>query len=465
MSSIVDVSVALPSLTQFIEVITLRSGFNSTSVILGTTFLGVAAGVIGTYSLLRKRALVGDALAHCTLPGLAGAFLLAHFVGASGKSLSLLLFGATISGILGVLTIQALTSWTRIKEDAAIGAVLSCFFGFGIVLISLIQELGAGGEGGLTHFIYGQTAAISRQDSFITLMLAIFASVCALLFTKEFRLVCFDHEYAAAQGWPVGRIDLLLMTLVVLVTVIGLQSVGLLLIIALLIIPPCTARFWTEKLRFMVPLAAVFGGLSGYLGAVSSALFPRLPAGAIIVLIAGAFFLLSFLLAPERGLLAGALRLLRLRLRIAVDHLLREIYEELEPIAGLATTLRPLSRNSLFTVRSWSPFLSTMVFLVLKYRGLIINDKRRGELSLTPRGLTEATKLIRNHRLWEEFLLSYGRVAANHVDYSADLVEHVLSPSVVERLLETLRAQGRLPEDLVPLQPLPSAHPTLRGSG
>jgi manganese/zinc/iron transport system permease protein len=393
------------------------------------------------------------------LPGLAGAFLIGSLFGGTEKNLAALLIGATISGVVGVLAIQALTSWTRIREDAAIGAVLSCFFALGIVLLSVIQERGTGGEGGLSHFIYGQTAAISRRDSFITLALALAAACSALLFSKEFRLICFDREYAATQGWPIQKIDLLLMSLVVLVTVIGLQSVGLLLVIALLIIPPATARFWTEKLSVMLPLAAFFGGLSGYLGAVASTLLPRLPAGAIIVVIAGCFFFLSFLLAPARGLVAGLIRLLKIRLRISRDHILREVYELLEgedPSAISSIKDRSVAQSEL---HSLSDLTSRLVLSLLKGQGLLSVATRSRQISLTEAGLVEAARLIRNHRLWEEFLLVHGRVTPSHVDYSADLAEHVLSPQVVEELVSALKARGRLPARSSELSPLPSAHP------
>ena len=223
--SITDVSTTLPSVAEVWQVMTLQAGYNAAIVVVGAALLGAAAGLVGTFALLRKRALMGDALAHAALPGLAAAFLVGSALGIAGKSLPLLLTGATLSGICGVFAVQFIVRNTRLPEDAAIGAVLSVFFGVGIVGLSIIQGLSLGGEGGLNHFIYGQTAAMRTLDAQIALGLALLAAFCTALLLKEFRLVCFDAEFATVTGWPVSRIDLLMMALVVLVTVIGLQAV------------------------------------------------------------------------------------------------------------------------------------------------------------------------------------------------------------------------------------------------
>ena len=331
---------------EILATVTLRAGFNSAVVVAGTACLGIAAGVIGSFMLLRKRAMVSDALSHATLPGIAMAFLAATALGMEGRSLPVLLTGALFSGVLGVLAIQAISRHTRLPEDAAIGAVLSVFFGVGVVLLSHIQTLATGNQAGLKTFILGQTAAMNRNEAMAIAGLALAALAACVLLFKEFRLLCFDPGFAAGQGWPTVRIDLTLMGLTTLVTVIGLQTVGLILIIALLIVPPAAARFWTEKLWAMLVIAAVLGGISGWLGASLSALVPRLPAGAVIVLVAGALFLFSFLFAPARGVVATAWRQARLRLA----------YAEQAALTALLHGRRPQSRR----MEAW-----------LKFRGMV----------------------------------------------------------------------------------------------
>ncbi len=288
-------------------------GHNTLVVLGGATALGLAAGMVGCFMVLRRRALVSDALSHATLPGIVAAFLAGMALGVEGRSLPLLLTGAAASGALAVACIQFITRWTRLTEDAAIGAVLSVFFGTGVVLLSVVQELPAANAAGLKGFIFGQTAAMHQEEALGLGGLALLAALMVWIFFKEFRLLAFDEGFARAAGWPTGRIDLALMALVTLVTVVGLQTVGLVLIIALLITPAATARFWTDDLARMLLIAGLVGGLSGGIGALLSSRFADLPAGAVIVLVATTFFLVSLIVAPARGLLGRSLKRARLR--------------------------------------------------------------------------------------------------------------------------------------------------------
>lgn len=431
---------APPTLTEIVRTLTLTAGFNARVVVLSAALLGIGAGLIGCFALLRKRALMGDALAHATLPGIAMAFIIASSLGLRARSLGVLLPGAAIAGVAGVLCVQILVRRTRLREDAAIGIVLSGFFGLGVTLLSFIQSGNYADSGGLNTFIYGQTAAMLPRDALLMGAIALLAIIASLLLHKEFALVAFNEDFARVQGWPTHTLDLALMGLVVLVTVVGLQAVGLLLIVALLIIPPAAASFWTARLRTMVALSGVFGGLSGYLGASVSALSPRMPAGAVIVLTGGVLFLLSMLLAPRGGLVADRLRTLALRRRVAREHWLRELYEAHER-AGAPAPL-PLKR-----LAACAPGLgSVLAKLELRRSGLIVI--RGGAVTLSERGLSEGARVTRNHRLWEQYLITYADLAPSHVDLSADLVEHVLSPDLVAQLEDALRRRGALPERL-----------------
>lgn len=440
--------IAWPRLAEIIAVLTLQAGYNTVVVMIGVTILGLAAGTVGTFAVLRKRALMSDTLSHATLPGIALAFLTAIAFGAQGRSLPVLLSGAVVSAVLGVLIVQFIVRNTRLPVDAAMGAVLSVFFGLGFVLLSYIQRLGTGAEGGISKFIYGQTAAMSVGDAQAIACVATGSAIAAALLFKEFRLVCFDPEFAAAQGWPISVIDVLMMALIVLVTVIGLQAVGLILIVALIIIPPAAARFWTERLWVMTLIAAGIGALSGYIGAALSALLPRFPAGGIIVLVAGVFFLLSLFFAPARGVVAAIIRRQRLQLQIGSQHVLRGLYEATE--AGRLPPGDWVPSRSIRAVRAWSALRRSLVLFWLETWGLIA--RRNERLRLTEAGQLEAIRLTRNHRLWEEFLVSHAELAPSHVDRSADLVEHVLDRDMVAKLERQLAAVGRLPRSVHPIQ-------------
>jgi manganese/zinc/iron transport system permease protein len=441
--SITDTRFAWPTAGEFVRALSLQD-YNTRVVVIGTTLLGVAAGIVGTFAYLRKRAMLGDALSHATLPGIALAFLLT-----AQKQLWILLLGATITGILGVVVVLGMRAIPRIKEDAAIGIVLSVFFGAGMVLMSLVQQMRTGDEAGLQSFIYGQAAAMLVRDAVVIGASAAAVTLgCALLF-KEFRLICFDKAYAGAQGWPVVWIDLLMLGLVVLITVVGLQAVGLILVVALLIIPATAARFWTDRLTVMVALAAIFGGLSCYLGATLSALTPRMPTGAVIVVVTGIAFLASMFLAPHRGIVAGLARRVALARRVVNQHLLRAL-AEFEELRGLDT---PVGLDELLRVRTWSTARLKRLIRGAVHRSLLVGEPE-GKVRLTSAGRIEARRMLRNHRLWEMYLIKYADIAPSHVDRDADEVEHVLPPDLVQELEEAMAKEGRIPPSPHPLEVL-----------
>ncbi|MCB1521881.1 MAG: metal ABC transporter permease [Hyphomicrobiaceae bacterium] len=446
-----------PGLARVATVLALGGGYNTSLVMIGVAVLGFASGIVGTFAVLRKRAMMSDTLSHATLPGIGLAFLAAVALGVEGRSLPVLLAGAGLAGIAGVGAVHVMSRHTRLPEDAAMGAVLSVFFGLGFVLLSYIQTLGTGAEGGIAKFIYGQTAAMSEADAIVIAIVASLVVASVVLLFKEFRLLCFDPDFATAQGWPVGRIDLALMGLVVIVTVIGLQAVGLILVIAMIVIPAAAARFWTEKLARMTIVAGLFGAGSGYVGAALSALMPRFPAGGVIVLVAGAVFLFSLVFAPRRGVLSGFVRHALLSLDIETQHVLRRAYEAGEAArapGSVAEAVRAVEIDSLSITRSWSPPRRAVVLLSLAARGFV--SRRGGEVRLTSDGLDEARRVTRNHRLWEAFLISHADLTPSHVHRSADLVEHVLDPDLVSRLEDELRRGGKLP---LTNEPMASAHP------
>lgn len=291
----------------FIEALLLQQGYNATLVTLGALLLGMAAGVGGTFLFLRKRALVSDAISHATLPGVGIAFMVMVAFGGDGRNLLGLMAGAAVSSACGLLIIGWLTRRTRLAEDAAIGAVLSVFFGFGVVLLTVIQSLNAGRQAGLEGFLLGSTAGMLRADALAVALSAALTLALVLLLRRPLTLASFDPEYATATGLNVARTDLAMMGIVLAVAVVGLKIVGLILIVALLIIPPVTARFWTDRTDRVVLLSGVFGGVSAYIGAAWSASVPDLPTGPIIVLVSFGFFVISLLLAPRRGVLAAYL--------------------------------------------------------------------------------------------------------------------------------------------------------------
>ncbi|WP_137702818.1 metal ABC transporter permease [Marimonas lutisalis] len=291
-------------------------GYNAILVTVGAGLLGASAGLTGTFLFLRKRALVSDAIAHATLPGVALAFVVMVALGGDGRALPGLMAGSALSAWLGLLAVGWLSRHTRLAEDAAIGAILSVFFGAGIVGLTVIQSLNTGRQAGLETFLLGSTAGMLFTDAMIIAIGGALAVVAVILLRRPMLAVCFDPGYAAATGRDVHRIDLAMMGLVMAVTVVGLKIVGLVLIVALLIIPPVAARFWSDEAGRVVLISGLIGAFSGATGAILSASAPNLPTGPLIVLAAFAVFAASFVIAPKRGLLASVLWHLRYRRRV-----------------------------------------------------------------------------------------------------------------------------------------------------
>lgn len=418
---------------------------NTRLVVLATSALGLASGIVGSFLLLRKRSLMGDALAHATLPGIAVAFIVMVSLGGEGKSLPGLVLGATLSGVAGLLVMLAIRNTTRLSDDLAMGFVLSVFFGIGLALLGIIQAMPGASAAGLESFIYGKAASIVWTDFLLVSGVALCAAAAALLFFKELALLCFDESFAAAEGWPVLRLDILLLGLVTAVTVIGLQSVGLILIIAFLITPAAAARFWSDRLGMMVLLAALIGAVSGWLGASISALVDDLPAGAVIVLTTSALFLISMIFAPRRGVLARFWQQHLMKKKVERQHLLRAAFELIEAQSPDTSEFSnmPFSRRALLAKRTWKPH---HLDRILKHEAAIGHIEKLGEgndeIRLSESGFGEAARITRNHRLWEVYLVTHADIAPSHVDRDADLVEHILEADLVSRLENELRRRG-----------------------
>ncbi|HUG16174.1 MAG TPA: iron chelate uptake ABC transporter family permease subunit [Thermomicrobiales bacterium] len=278
------------------------------NVALGSALLGLVGGVLGTFAVLRRQGLLGDALAHAALPGIALAFMLT-----GSKAPIVLMVGAAVTGWLGTLAIIRIVGDTRLSEDAALGIVLTVFFGLGIVFLTHIQHSGDASQAGLNRYLFGQAATLV-QENVVTMAVsgAVALSIVALLF-KEFKIFSFDPEFAASIGYPVGRLNVLLTSLIVAAVVIGLQTVGVVLMAAMLIAPAAAARQWTNRLGSMAALSAFFGAASGVAGAMISVSASRLPTGPMVILAATAIVVVSILFAPERGIVWDSLRRRRLR--------------------------------------------------------------------------------------------------------------------------------------------------------
>ena len=281
------------------------------TIALGTATLGVVSGALGTFAVLRRQSLLGDAMSHASLPGIAAAFMLT-----GSKASLVLVLGAAVAGWLGTLLVMTITRSTRVKDDAALGIVLASFFGLGLVLLTYIQRRPDAVQAGLNRFLFGQAATLLWSDVLVMLGLGTVVLAMLALFWKELELLTFDPDLAHTLGFPVRRLDVLLTTLIVLAIVIGLQAVGVVLMSAAIVAPAAAARQWTDRLGRMALLAALFGAAAGVGGAIVSASVARLPTGPMVVVFDSAIVAVSLLLAPNRGLLWRTIRHRRERRRL-----------------------------------------------------------------------------------------------------------------------------------------------------
>ena len=292
--------------------------------------LGAVCGMLGSFAVLRKQSLLGDAISHAALPGIAIAFLIT-----GAKDSNTLLIGALVSGLIGTFWIRGIVTKTHLKSDTALGLILSLFFGFGMLLLTFIQKQPNANQAGLDKYLFGQAATLVESDVWL---MAIVAGVCLivlLFFWKEFKILLFDADYTKTLGFNTKTIDILITSFIVLAIVLGLQTVGVVLMSAMLLAPAAAARQWTNSLAKMVFLAALFGAFAGVFGTAISASQNNLSTGPVIVLVAAVFVVFSFVFSPSRGLLFKQIRFiknrrdLKLHKTLAFMHNIAETHEDI----------------------------------------------------------------------------------------------------------------------------------------
>jgi len=427
----------------------MELSFTVKNVLAGATILGIVGGVLGSFALLRRQSLLGDALAHAALPGVCIAFLIT-----GSKDTAGLFIGALIAGLIGAVVILNIVRWSRVKEDSAMGIVLSVFFGLGIVLLTYIQKLPLGNQSGLDKFLFGQAATLMRQDVQLMAVLAGLTLATVILLYKGLKIVSFDSEFGASMGLPVRALELILTILLVVVVVVGLQTVGVVLMVATLITPAAAARQWTERLGTMLVIAAIIGGGSGALGALASSRLPNLPTGPVIVVVSSAILIVSLLMAPERGLAWELLRQRSMTRRIRKENLLKDLYRVAERADDWESFI---SLPHVMGLRGHSATAIEMVARRLAREDLV--EREGGALRLTDEGRSQAARVVRKHRLWEVYLTRRLELPSDHVHRDAEAMEHALSDRTLDRIDELLGFPERDPHGQPIPRPIPRPTP------
>ena len=307
------------NLKEYIELV--FNDYTLRTITLGTAVLGAICGMLGSFAVLRKQSLLGDAISHAALPGIAIAFLIMET-----KNSNAFLIGALISGLVGTFWIRGIIKNTHLKSDTALGLILSLFFGFGMLLLTFIQKQSNSDQAGLDHYLFGQAATLLEKDVWVMTIVTGISLCIVLLFWKELKISVFDSDYTKTLGFNVRFLDFLITTFIVIAIVLGLQTVGVVLMSAMLLAPAAAARQWTNKLSVMVLLAALFGSASGVVGTAISANQNNLSTGPVIVLVAAFLVLISFIFSPERGLLFREIRFRKSRRDLELHKTLSFMY-------------------------------------------------------------------------------------------------------------------------------------------
>ena len=423
-------------------------------IVVTSSLVNVACGVLGCFLVLRRMSMLGDAISHAVLPGLAVAFVVSSLMaGEDGGAFHapwLMFIGALAAGLLTALLTELIHRFTNVHEDAALGVVFTSFFALGVIMITRLARQVDLDPGCVLYGVL-EAAALDTVPVFgmeiprVTITMAVVLLVvliCVVLFWKELKIVAFDPHLATTLGFRAELVHYLLMALVASVTVAAFEAVGSILVVAMLIVPAAAAYLLTDRLSWMVVLSALIGIASAVLGRWGAARVETSVAGAVAVA-AGLFFLLAVLFAPQHGYLAKLFRRFALALRIVREDALLLLYRQYEKHPG-----EPLATTELASrLGGW--LLPRCALISLKWSGAV--KTANGGLVLAEDSQGKAKELLRSHRLWESYLADKLGVPADHVHEPAHRVEHFISPDMQEKLVTQAGQPDKDPHD----QPIP----------
>jgi len=393
-------------------------------VFWGALVLCSIAAMVGCFTYLRKRSLMGDVIAHSVLPGICLAFLVAR-----QKDPAYLLIGASITGWIAVWLVDFITKHSKIKSDTAIALILSVFFGAGVLLLTHIQHTGMSSQSGLDSFIFGKAASMQQNEVNLFTIIAIIVSAVIFFFKRGFYVLSFDEDFARAVGFPVPLLKVILSAITVLVVAAGVQAVGVVLMASLLITPAATARFWTNRLSVLIFIAVFVGAFSGVIGSAISFTYSGMPTGPWIVVVMSLMAFTSALISPQRGMLYRWYRKRKQNRKIITENVLKRFFY-------LPQGEKSYSKATILGEKSVT--LSDFNLGINKLIRSNLVKKEGANYSLTSVGIIAANEIVRKHRLWEMYLSRYFNLKEDHLHDDAEGIEHIITPEILKELEEIL---------------------------
>ncbi len=410
----------------FIEFFSFQDA-NINSVLLGTLMLSFTCGIVGVLVVLNKKALIVDAVSHSILPGICIGFMLSGV-----KNPIYLIAGGMTAGTVAVYLVDWIAKSSRIKKDAAIAITLSVLFSVGVILLNIIQHSGNSNQSGLSDFLFGKAATIISSDLYV------FGVMCAIvlaiipLFYQHFKIALFDKGFATTIGLNDKLTQGLISGLIIISTAIGIQTVGIILMSALIITPASSAFFWTNSFKKSIFLSGMFAVISSVIGVFISYLSPDMPTGPWIIVVLSTIAILSAFFS-KKGLITRRIKAVQNSKKMISDNVLKALYKLGENANEVE---KGRSLKEIQNSRSIAPSELNKGLRILKGNGLVIDA---GSVwTLTEKGISEAKRIIRVHRLWELYMQKFMQIQSDHVHESAESIEHIMTPALEAELLKEM---------------------------
>lgn len=385
-----------------------------------SAMVGIMCGILGCFIVLRNMSLIGDALSHAILPGVVAGFLI------TGYSLLGFFTGSVIAGLLAAVLITWIQRNVKTQEDAAIGIVFTSMFAVGVMGISWLTRQ-EGVHLDLKDFLFGNILGISDQDLWMTFSILLFTVLCVVVFFRYFFVTTFESVVAQTLGISVSTMHYFLMLLLSFAVVASLQSVGVILVVAMLITPASTAYLLTTRLQRMILIAALVGLLSTTLGLLIAIYFETTPGPAMTVTATG-LYLSAVLFSPQRGIVSRYVKRIKNRSRILQEDILKQAVRLHEK-----RKLTPSALQQKLHIHTWRMRYSLRK---LQQQGNLIFNK--GTLTLTDKGIEGGYALVRAHRLWETYLVKEMGLSEDQIHDNAEKYEHILTDALVEEVARSL---------------------------